>query len=72
MRSDCILIVANISRALNDASLQTAIFESIQRLFPYEWGKRAGQSFHIAVICTKADVLIKSHFNNVSCLADHI
>lgn len=56
MRCDNVLIVAKISRAVTDRSLQSSLFSAFSRHVPQEWEESAASSLNIAVVCTKSDV----------------
>lgn len=56
-----ILIVANISRAVTDQSLKSAIFSVVSRHAPMEWEESAASSLNICVVCTKIDVSAFDH-----------
>ena len=56
MRCDNILIVAKISRAITDRSLQSSLFSVFSRHVPQEWEETAARGLNIAVVCTKSDV----------------
>ena len=56
-----IFIVANISRAITDRSLQSSLFSVISRHVPLEWEESAAQSLKIAVVCTKTEVSTLSY-----------
>ncbi|KAK4106679.1 hypothetical protein N658DRAFT_414629 [Parathielavia hyrcaniae] len=50
-----IFIVAKISRAITDQSLQSSLFTVLSRHVPLEWEDSAAQSLKIAVVCTKTE-----------------
>ncbi|MBE3046256.1 hypothetical protein IMZ48_27710 [Candidatus Bathyarchaeota archaeon] len=56
LRCDNIFIVAKISRAITDRSLQSSLFSVFSRHVPQEWDESAARSLSIAVVCTKSDV----------------
>ena len=56
MRCDNIFIVAKISRAITDRSLQSSLFNVFSRHVPQEWEESAARNLNIAVVCTKSDV----------------
>ncbi|KAK3306258.1 uncharacterized protein B0T15DRAFT_396538 [Chaetomium strumarium] len=61
LKCNHIFIVAKISRAITDRSLQSSLFSVLSRHVPLEWEESAAQSLRIAVVCTKTeDIDIKS------------
>jgi hypothetical protein len=56
LKCNHIFIVANISRAITDQSLQSSLFSVLSRHAPLEWEESAAQSLKIAVVCTKTEV----------------
>jgi hypothetical protein len=56
LKCDHVFIVAKISRAITDQSLKSSLYTVLARHAPLEWEETAGQSFRIAVVCTKSEV----------------
>lgn len=56
LKSDHVFLVTNIMRAKTDASLRSSLYRALAQHIPLEWEESAGQSFKMAIICTKIDV----------------
>lgn len=57
LRCDHIFIVAKISRAITDQSLQSSLYSILSRHAELEWEESAGKTIKIAVVCTKSEVV---------------
>ncbi|KAK4235702.1 hypothetical protein C8A03DRAFT_46215 [Achaetomium macrosporum] len=55
LKCNHVFIVAKISRAITDRSLQSSLFSVLSRHVPLEWEESAAQSLRIAVVCTKVE-----------------
>lgn len=50
-------VVAKISRAITDQSLQSSLFDVLTRHVPVEWEESAGTRLKVSVVCTRSEVL---------------
>lgn len=57
MKCNTVFIVANISRAITDQSLQSSLFAVLSRHLPLELEKSKAKALSVAVVCTRAEVL---------------
>lgn len=58
LRCDHIFIVAKISRAITDQSLQSSLYSILSRHAELEWEESAGKSMKVAIVCTKSEVVV--------------
>lgn len=56
LKCDHIFIVAKISRAIADQSLESSVFTALSKHIPNEWEETGGKSLNFSVVCTKAEV----------------
>ncbi|KXJ86843.1 hypothetical protein Micbo1qcDRAFT_139663 [Microdochium bolleyi] len=56
MHCDCVLVVADISRAITDKSLETSLFQAMDKHGSVGTGPSAGKS-NVIVVCTKSDII---------------